>query len=265
MKTLLLVLLSISLLACNQQTQQQLPESKVIALVGEEVITTDLLKAFLQANGVVTADETTVNKALDSLVDEMAMANIASKKKLKMTAEQLNTFKYLQIKAMANNAKLDYLLDNPITDAAIMQEYNKVNKQAGGLQFHVHHLLYADEVVAIKALDTIKTVSDYKALEQVFLQENPNMKNVGDIGWVTLGQLPKSFREVLPATQENTVLIEVLNSQYGAHIVYLEAIRELQPPKLEDVRVGITQSLKAKKISKLAQLARAKAHVIIRE
>ncbi|VAW33617.1 hypothetical protein MNBD_GAMMA01-1004, partial [hydrothermal vent metagenome] len=146
MKTLLLVLLSISLLACNQQTQQQLPESKVIALVGEEVITTDLLKAFLQANGVVTADETTVNKALDSLVDEMAMANIASKKKLKMTAEQLNTFKYLQIKAMANNAKLDYLLDNPITDAAIMQEYNKVNKQAGGLQFHVHHLLYADEV-----------------------------------------------------------------------------------------------------------------------
>lgn len=265
MRNITLVFLIFTLFSCNQQKEQQLPESEVIAVVGNEVVTTDLLKAFLQANGISNADEKIVNKALDTLIEELALANIASKKKLLMTTEQLNTLKYLRLKSMANNARGDYLLDNVITEAEILREYSKANKQTGGIQFHVHHLLYKDEIQAIKQHEKIQSVDDYIALEKVFLQENVNMRGVGDIGWVTLGQLPKSFREVLPSSQEDTVISDVLNSQFGAHIVYLEAIRSLKPPKLEDVKPGIIQSLKAKKLSKFSQLAIAKAHVIIKE
>ncbi|MBL4773501.1 MAG: peptidyl-prolyl cis-trans isomerase [Alcanivoracaceae bacterium] len=265
MKNIVLVFLIFSLFSCNEQKSQQLPESEVIAVVGNEVVTADLLKAYLQANGIFNADENITNRSLDTLIEEVAMANIATKKKLPLTTKQLNTLKYLQLRSMANNAKQDYLLDNIVTEAEIHQEYNKANKQTGGIQFHVHHLLYKDEVQAIKEHEKITSVDDYSALEQAFLQENPNMKGVGDLGWVTLGQLPKSFREVLPASKENTVLNQVLNSKFGAHIVFLEAVRTLQPPKFEDVKQGIVKSIKAKKISKFIQLAKAKAHVIIKE
>jgi peptidyl-prolyl cis-trans isomerase C len=265
MKNIILLLLILFLSACNEQKAQQLPESEVIAVVGDQSVTVDLLDAFLVANGIAKADDKVVGQALEKLIEEVAIANIANKKKLVLTKEQLNTFKYLQIRAMANNAKKDYLANNEITDEDIKKEYDQANKQAGGIQFHVHHVLYKDEVQAIKLLENIKTAEQYKVFETDYLQQNPKMKGIGDLGWVTLGQLPKSFRDQLPLMQENTVLNKVLSSKYGAHIVYLQGVRKLEAPKLEDVKEGIVRSIKTKKLSKFSQLAKAKAHVIIKE
>jgi len=254
-----------SLVSCKQETETELPESTVIALVGEEVITSDLLKAYLQANGIANVDEQKISAALESLINEMALANIAKKKQLALSGDQLNTLEYLKIKALAHNARTDYLLDNKITEQEIKNEYNKVNQQTGGLQYNVHHLLYQDEVEAIKVLDTIKSPSDFLQIEKEYLQNNPNKRGIGNLGWVILGQLPKSFRSKIPSMSDNTVLNTVLNSKYGAHIVYLQAKRKLQAPKLEEVKEGIVNSLQSKKLSKLQQLARAKAHVIIKQ
>ena len=265
MKNILLILPLLFLYSCDEQNTQQLPESEVIAVVGDQTVTADLLDAYLRANGLRKDDKKTTDQALKKLIEEVAIANIANKKKLVMTTEQLYTLKYLQIKSMANNAKQDYLLNNEITDEDIKKEYDQANKQAGGVQFHVHHVLYKDEVQAIKLLENIKSVEDYKTHESTYLQENPKMRGVGDLGWVTLGQLPKNLREELPIMQENTVLSKVVTSEYGAHIVYLEAIRKLQAPKFEEVKQGIIRSIKTKKLSKFSQLAKAKAHVIIKE
>ena len=265
MKNILLILLILFLYACNEQNTQQLPESEVIAVVGDQTVTADLLDAYLRANGIIKPDDKTIDQALEKLIEEVAIANIGNKKKIVMTTEQLNTLKYLQIKTMANNAKQDYLSNNEITDEDIKKEYDQANKQTGGVQFHVHHVLYKDEIQAIKLLENIKTVEDYKKHESTYLQENSKMRGVGDLGWVTLGQLPKNLREELPLMQENTVLNKVVTSEYGAHIVYLEAVRKLQVPKLEEVKQGIIRSIKAKKLSKFSQLAKAKAHVIIKE
>ena len=265
MTRLLLVFIVLSLVACNGQQQQQLPKSAAVAIVGEEIITVDLLNAFLRANGVVNADEALLKKALDSLIQEVAIANIAKKKKLEMTKEQLNSLHYLQIKSMADMAREDYLMDKPITDEEVLAEYNKAGQLTGGKQYHLHHVLYKDEVQAIKQREKISSVDDYKKIEQQFLQENPAMKNVGDIGWLALSQLPKGFGEKLAAASEDSVITDIVKTDFGAHIVYVEAIRDLQPPELETVKAGIIKSLQAKKLSKFTQLARAKARVEIKK
>lgn len=265
MTRILLLLITLSLFACNSQQQQQLPKSAAVAIVGEETITIDMLNAFLTVNGIVNADEALLKKALDSLVQEVAIANIAKKKKLEMTKEQLNILHYLQVKSMADNAKADYLLDKPVTDEEILAEYNKAGQLTGSKQYHLNHVLYKDEVQAIKQREKISSVDDYKKIEQQFLQENPGMKNVGDIGWLTLSQLPKGFGEKLVTAKEGLVLTDIVKTDFGAHIVYVEGIRDLKPPKLEIVRAGIIKSLQAKKLSKFTQLARAKSRVEIKK
>lgn len=265
MKHIILLVLILSIFSCKDQQTQQLPESPVIAVVGEEAITADLLKAFLQANGIVNADETIVNRAMDKLVEEMAMANIAKKEKLTLTGAQLNTLKYLNIKSLASVAKQDYLQANQISEDEIKKEYENANKQVGGIQFHVRHVLFKDEVQAIKELEKIKSADDYFNYEAQYIKNTPNTGKIGDIGWVTLGELPESFREVIPGLADNTVLPDVVNSRFGAHIVFLQGTRKLQPPKFEEVKAGIINSLKAKRLSKFSQLAKAKAHVIIKE
>jgi len=265
MKKTLFVFLTLFLFACNNQTQQPLPKSDVVAIVGEEKVTIDMLNAFLKSKGVTNADEALLKKALDSLVGEVAIANIAKKKNLELTREQLNSLNYLQVQFMAENARKDYLSGKPISEEEIAAEYNQAQEQTGGKQYHIHHLLFQDEVQAIKQREIILTVDDYKNVEQQYLLTNKGMKNVGDIGWVSLSQLPKGFKEVVSSMPENTVLADVVNTEFGAHIVYLKAIRDLQPPKLEDVKPGIIKALQAKKLSQFSQLARAKAHVEIKK
>jgi len=265
MKALLILLLTFTLISCNQQQTQQLPKSDVIAVVGDEQITADLLKAFLLANGISDTDGAVLNKALDRLIEDVAIAQIAKKKQLPLTTEQLNTMEYLRIKAFSNNAKKDYLLNNIVTEEEIQTEYAMVNELTGGFQYHVRHIMFKDEVEAIKMLDSIKSVDEYKQQETVYLQKNPKLSGVGDLGWVTMGQLPKSFREVLINTAENTLIRQVINSNFGAHVVYLQGIKAIETPKIDDVRLGIIKTIKNKKLSKLSQLAQAKAHVDIKE
>ncbi|MCF6288552.1 MAG: peptidyl-prolyl cis-trans isomerase [Proteobacteria bacterium] len=265
MKYLFLLFLSLTILSCQEQQIQELPDSPVIAVVGEEKITADLLAAFLQANGIANADENTINRVMDQLITEVAMANIAKKKKLTLSGSQLNTLKYLQLKTLANVAQQDYLQTHKITEEEIIAEYNKVKQQVGNVQFHVRHILFNDEVQAIKELEKINSPADYLQYEADYIKNNPNIKNIGNLGWVNLGQLPESFREIIPGVADNTLLTEVVNSRFGAHIVYVQGTRNLQPPKLEDVKAGILKTLEAKKIAKFSQLAKAKAHVIVHE
>lgn len=265
MKHIILLVLILPIISCNEQQSQNLPESPVIAVVGDEAVTADLLKAFLQANGIANADEATVNKAMGKLTEEIAMANIAKKKKLTLSAIQLNTLEYLQIKSLASAAKQDYLQANQISEDEIKKEYDMTIKQVGGIQFHVRHVLFKDEVQAIKELEKIKSADDYLNYETQYIKNNPKTGNIGDLGWVTLGQLPETFREVIPGLADNTVLSDVVNSRFGAHIVFLQGTRKLQPPKFEDVKAGIINSLKAKKLSKFSQLAKAKAHIVVKE
>ncbi len=262
---ILLTILTLSLFACNQQEEQKPPDSPAIAVVGDSIISADLLKAYLLANGIKNPDEKTTEQAMENLINEVAVANIAKKNKLSPTPEQLNTIEYLKIRAFADAAKQDYLKKNKVTDQEISNEYKNGSKQSGNKEYHLHLLMYQDEVQAIKELDKLKTKEDYLALEKSFKQENPNIRGVGDLGWVKIPQLPKSFRSVLPQLKPETLYKKVLISKYGAHIIYLEEVRALKPPKLEDVRSGIIKTLEAKKISKFVQLAKAKARVKIKE
>ena len=128
MKCSLFLIFLFLLSSCSNNTESNLPESKVIAVVGEEKITQDLLNAFLIANGVSQTDENNIKLALDALINEVAMSNISIKKNLKLSAEQLNTLKYLQIRTQSQNAQLDYLSKNQINSPKYHLQYVQTRK-----------------------------------------------------------------------------------------------------------------------------------------
>ncbi len=269
MKVLIVSMLVLSLVACqkdsaNPATPAQTGE--VIAIVNDEPVTSDLLKAYLQANGITQTNEVTLNKALEGLIAEMAMAREAQKKKLPLTPEQLNTLQYLHVRAMAANAMSDYLKSHPLEEKDLRAEYNKIVKNTGGQEYHVHHLLFADEVEAQKLAADIKSGDiTFAEAEKRYLAENSNRRNVGDLGWVNLSQLPKSFRKILPSMKPGEVYPQAVASKYGAHVVFLEDTRKLTAPPFDEVKAGIERSLRQKQLDKYRQLARAKARVAIKE
>ncbi len=265
-KAVIIGVLACFLFACKQQNKDDIQDnSEVLAVVGNQPITARFFEAYLGATGVQNPDASQRAKYLDELITEMTLAHYAETQNIALSEDQKLSLRYLHMRSLANSALQHYLKQNPLTEEEIQNEYERVKAQTGGVEYRVHHLLYKDEVQAVRSLDAIRAGTDYAELEAQYLQDNAGINNIGDLGWVNLNQVPESFRAVLPGMQKNSVYPQVLVSQFGAHVLYLEDVRAFEPPSLESVREGISSALKNRLMSKFRQLTRAKANVVIKD
>jgi len=265
MRLVTIILLALTLSACQQQGEDIQDDSEVLVIVGEQNISRNNLKAFMSVNGILNPSQAQMASSLEDLISELSLAHFAKKQNLSLSTDQLMKIDHLKSKAYADVAIKDYIAQNPISDTEVKKEYDRVTHESHGLQFKVRHLLYKDEIEAVKMLDTINAGLGYLQAEAEYLSQRGNVKNVGDIGWLVLAQLPESFRKILPGMKIATVYQKVIVSQFGAHVLFLEDKRKLEPPSLEIAKAGIIQTLTSRKIDKFKQLTRAKAKVLIVE
>ncbi|MCF6318840.1 MAG: hypothetical protein L3J83_06135 [Proteobacteria bacterium] len=265
MRLVIIILLALLISACQQPGEDIQDDSQILVIVGEQNISRNDLKAFMSVNGIANPTQEEMASALEDLISELSLAHFAKKQNLDLSTDQLMKIDYLKSKAYADVAIRDYIEQNPISDTEVKKEYDRVTKESRGLEFKVRHLLYKDEVEAVKMLDTINAGLDYLQAEAQYLSQRGNMKNVGDIGWLVLAQLPESFRRILPGMKTATVYQKAIVSQFGAHVLFLEDKRKMESPDLELVKAGIIQTLTNRKIDKFKQLTRAKAKVLIVE
>jgi len=256
----LIIILLIS--ACGHQSNDLVvDDSKVLVTVGEYQVKEAYLAAFLKSNGVEQANDDQKKQGLDTVVKQLSLAHQAKKNGLKLTQQQAFVIEQAKQQALAQVAIDKHLADNPITDVDIQLEYKRITDELKGEEFHVRHLLYQDETEALEALDKINAGDSYLTIEAEYLSINPQVKNVGDIGWVNVMQVPEVFRAPLQSMAVDSIHPNTLISQYGVHVLFLENKRPLVAPGLDKVEVGIRQTLRQKKIERYQQLAVIKAKV----
>lgn len=250
----------LSLQACNNSEQNQInDDSKVLAGVGDVIITEAYLAAFLSSQGVQQPNEQQKAQGLDVLVKQASLAQLAKKSGIGLSQQHSFEIQQAKQRALAQAAIDQHLADNPISDADIKAEYQRIVDELDDKQYHVRHLLFQDESQALETLDQIKVDHNYSAAEAAYLSAHAGVKNVGDIGWVNIMQVPEVFRGPLQNMQAGTTHPKTLVSQYGVHVLHLEAVRPLVKPEITAVEAGIRQTLKQRKIDRYQQLAVIKA------
>ena len=260
-RLLFILMISLLLLACAQQETEVNDDSAVLALVDEKTVTAEFLSAVFAAEGMTNPTQLQMAQRLDQLLGQMALARVAEKEQQELSVQQQYILQYLRIKAEAQMAADAFLKANPVTDVEIEQEYQKVTQVAGDQQYLVHHMLFADELKAVEALDEIQAGLSYVEAQEAYLQSFPNRSNVGRLGWVNLPQLPAEFRTILPTMQPDSVHPEVVHSRFGNHVVYLEAVQAMEKPSLADSRDGLIRTLQKRKLDKYQQLVKIKADI----
>ncbi len=245
-----------SLVACNQLATDEVivDDSKTLAEVGEYKVTEAYLSAFLYSKGLTQPTEQQQAQALEGLVKQLSLAHQANKSGLKLTQQQAFEIKQAKQLALAQVAIEQHLIENPITDEDLKTEYKRISDELKGEEFHVRHLLYQDEAEALQVLDEIKGSGDYLTAEKAYLLVNPSTKNVGNLGWVNIMQVPEVFRKPLQTMQADDFHPQTLISQYGVHILYLDGKRPLVAPDFSEVEAGIRQTLRQRKIDRYQQL-----------
>lgn len=264
MRIIIIVSYLLFLTACQENNQDNMAvedNSRTLITIDSQPITEQMVRVYWLNKGVDKPSEEQINQAIKQLTEQQLWVNYADKEGIALSLEQTIGFRQLRNQALAQHALQQYLADNPVTEAEMKDEYQRVIQEVKDVQYHVRHLLYKDEIDALSALDQLESGTPYEQVEQTYLQSHGQMTNVGDIGWVNIKQVPESFSKPLQQLQPGHFYRQPVISQYGAHVLYLENKRTMDPPSFEEAKAGIERSLQERKINRFKQLLEVKADI----
>ncbi len=127
-------------------------------------------------------------------------------------------------------------------------------------QAHAKHILIMgktseNKAAAQRLLTQIRDGANFEDLAKTHSQDPGSAANGGDLGWFPKGRMVKEFDEAVQSLTKPGELSGIVESQYGYHIIRLEARKDATMRPYEEVREQLITEAKGK----LVKEARARA------
>jgi peptidyl-prolyl cis-trans isomerase C len=174
----------------------------------------------------------------------------AVKKQLQSAREQVLQQAYLDRKVKAE-----------VTDAKLKARYDElVKQQPPQEEVHARHILVASEADARAALDEVKKGADFTEVSKK-RSTGPTAATGGDLGFFTKDKMVPEFAEAAFKLQPGQVTEAPVQTQFGWHVIKVEARRKSDPPKFEDVRAQVYDMMAGEAVEKLVADLRKTAKI----
>ena len=208
-----------------------------------------------------TADSEQLRKAVtEELVRREVLAQEARKlglDKQSTVAAQMD----LARQAVLIRADLQaYVKANPVSDAEVKAEYEKIKANLGEKEYKVRHILVDKEDDAKALIAKLQNGQKFDDLAKD--SKDPGSKDKGgDLGWANPGMFVKPFGEAMVKLEKGKFTPQPVKTDFGYHVIMLEDVRALKAPSFDDVKPQLTQKLQQQKVEQHIMDLRAKATV----
>jgi peptidyl-prolyl cis-trans isomerase C len=156
----------------------------------------------------------------------------------------------------------DYQKTNPVTDAEIKAEYDKVAAASGGgKEYRARHILVQNEGEAKAVIASLKKGGKFDAIAKKQSKDPGSGAKGGDLDWADAGSYVPEFSAALTKLKKGQTTEAPVKTQFGWHVIRLEDVRDSQLPKLDEVKPQIAQQLQQQKLAKFQEDLRGKAKV----
>ena len=142
----------------------------------------------------------------------------------------------------------DFQKKNPVTDADVKAEYDKVKAENSGKEYRARHILVEKEADAKALIEQIKKGGDFAELAQAKSKDPGSGKNGGDLDWSNPGSYVPEFSKAMVALKKGELTQVPVKTQFGYHIIKLEDTREANFPPMDQVKPQIEQQIKERKL-----------------
>ncbi len=225
-----------------------IPKSRVDAIVKAQ-----------EARGVPDSPDLR-NAVTDQLITTEVIAQEATRKGLAKTPEVQSQLDLARQQILVNAYRNDFVKNNPISEAALKAEYEKIKSQVGDKEYKLRHILVETEDQAKAIIANLKKGQKFEDLAKQ--SKDPGSKDHGgDLGWATPNNYVKPFSEAMVKLEKGKYTEAPVKTDFGYHVIMLEDTRELKMPALEDVKGQIAQGLQQKLIEQHIAELRSKANV----
>lgn len=196
---------------------------------------------------------------LDELINIEVLAQAANKKGLGKKAEVIQQIDLSKQTILASAYIQDYVKSKPLSDDALKQEYEKINKVRGNKEYKVSHILLKTEEDAKKVADQLKN-SKFEDVAMDKSQDPGSSVKGGDLGWAVPSNFVKPFSDAMVAMSKGQTSAPV-QSQFGWHIIKLEDTRDMKVPTFDEVKPNLTQHMQQQMVQQAIIDIRSKATI----
>ncbi len=186
-------------------------------------------------------DETLMNGILQQLIDQSLLADTISKSP---ETDPLSIKLHLENErrgALAGDVAAAKMAE-PVDDAAIKAAYEKSIADFKPVpEFDASHILVKTEEEANKLLAEIKGGADFATVAKANSTDGSAQAG-GELGWFSEGQMVPEFEAAVVKLTPGEVAGPI-KTQFGWHIIKLNAKRDSAPPALDTVRPQIEAQL----------------------
>ncbi len=131
-------------------------------------------------------------------------------------------------------------------------------------QYKISHILLTKEEEGQALIAMLARGDDFTELAKQNSQDMVSAQKGGDLGWLTSEDIAPSLYRDISGLNKGEVSRSPVQSPFGWHILKLEDVRRVNPPKFEDVKRKIRQQLIEKKLRDYLDNLKAKATIEIK-
>jgi peptidyl-prolyl cis-trans isomerase C len=253
-RPVLLAAIAITLSACQRDAAEMTPPppaSPALLKVNGELITQSMVDSLLRQRGqAVDPTPADQSNAVGDIEKVLLMAQEGKRRQLDQSPEFLADMQLLTLSRLADFTADKALKDKPVTDEEVRAEYDSRVAQIGGQEFEVKQMLFKEEAQALTAIGELLTGADFAATATAQTAGKDGAQT-GDLGWINLAQVPKEFAPVLPSLKAGEFTKTPVKSEFGYHVLKVNAVRGLSPPNFDEVAPGVRQALEKQRVDAL--------------
>ena len=170
---------------------------------------------------------------------------------LEVTRQQILQQAYLQ----------EYMKKNPVSDAEMKKEYDRVKAQAGDKEYKVRHILVETEDEAKQIIAQLKKGGNFEKIAADKSKDTGSKTRGGDLDWSPAGRYVPPFAQAITKLKKGQTTDTPVQTQFGWHVIRLDDERASKFPSFEEAKPAIQQQMQQQLAQKAINDLRAKAKI----
>jgi peptidyl-prolyl cis-trans isomerase C len=236
-----------------------------VATINGTTISRSLYDAYLKSALQGKADPATLTheqkeQALDNLLRFELVVQQAEKQDITKDPQTADMIELYRMNAIQQAFSEKFIKENKPTDEELHKEYDAQIAQMPHTEYHVSHILVADEATAKGVITKLGGGAKFEDLAKK-TSTDPSKAQGGDLGWTQPERMVKPFSDAMVALKPGEYTHVPVQTQYGWHVIKLLDTRPLTPPAFDGAKEQLTQIVLGKKYKAYVDGLLAKAQI----
>ena len=239
------------------------PAAEAIARVNGVAVPKARLDLMMQQQAARGAPDNDQTRAAvrDNLINREVVAQEAARSGLAKLPIVQNQLEMARQQILIDAYISEWVRKNPITDADIEKEYERVKAQQGAREYKARHILVETEDEAKGVIADLKKGAKFEELASKLSKDTGTKERGGDLDWNAPTVFDKQFSDAMIKLEKGKYTEAPVKTRFGFHVIHLEDVRDAKFPALAEVKPRIQQQLVQTKVDALVRGLRAKAKV----